>query len=220
MEHFRWLIEQPDSPAKARLLLAHGAGAPMDSPFLVEYAQALASLGVEVVRFEFAYMAARRSGGKRRPPERTEQLLAQWHEVYQHFNLVDLPTFIGGKSMGGRMASLYSSEYAVDPSGVICLGFPFHPVGKPDKLRVEHLPTLPTPCLVIQGERDRFGARSEVASYPLERNVQVQWLERCDHEFKPLKSTGETQQSMIQLAAKISANFISECLRERGQSVS
>jgi predicted alpha/beta-hydrolase family hydrolase len=94
--------------------------------------------------------------------------------------------------MGGRIASLVADDAGV--AGLICLGYPFHPVGNPDKLRVEHLAKIKTPTLIIQGERDPFGTREEVAKYKLSRMVQVTWMVDGDHSFKPRKSSGRTEQ--------------------------
>src|ERR1700683_2872759 len=99
---------------------------------------------------------------------------------------------IGGKSMGGRIASLVADDAGVD--GLVCLGFPFHPVGKPDKLRVEHLGKIKTPTLIVQGERDPFGSREEVAGYKLSAAVRIEWLVDGDHSFKPRKSSGRTEE--------------------------
>lgn len=123
---------------KGCLILAHGAGAPMDSGFMDEMAQRLAALGVAVVRFEFPYMAERRVTGGKRPPNPQKVLLECWREVYRQVRpLVAGKLAVGGKSMGGRMASLLADELGAD--ALVCLGYPFYAVGKPEKPRVEHL---------------------------------------------------------------------------------
>ena len=94
--------------------------------------------------------------------------------------------------MGGRIASLVADEAGV--AGLICLGYPFHPVGKPDQLRVEHLKTIKTPTLIVQGERDPFGSRGEVSAHKLSPAVRVAWVPDGDHSFKPRKSSGRTEQ--------------------------
>jgi predicted alpha/beta-hydrolase family hydrolase len=99
---------------------------------------------------------------------------------------------IGGKSLGGRIASLMADEAGL--AGLICLGYPFHPVGQPEKVRVDHLRDLKTPTLIVQGERDPFGTKSEVAKYMLSKAIQVYWLPDGDHSFKPRKSSGRTEQ--------------------------
>lgn len=181
-----------DGPADAKwtVALAHGAGAAMDTPFMTRFAIGLAGRGYRVVRFEFPYMASFRKTGKRKPPDREPVLRQTWLKVVAelgHDGLV-----IGGKSMGGRIASLIADEAGV--AGLICLSYPFHPVGKPDQLRVQHLQTIKTPTLILQGERDPFGDREEVADYKLPRAVQVKWLQDGDHSFKPRKSSGRSEQ--------------------------
>src|ERR1700675_4918447 len=153
------LLVNGSRDARITLVLAHGAGAAMDSRFMNIVAEAIGGAEVRVVRFEFPYMAARRTSGKRGAPDREPVLLDSWRRVIA--KLGDAATIvIGGKSMGGRIASLVADEAGV--SGLVCLGYPFHPVGKPDKLRVEHLRTIKTPTLILQGERDPFGSREEV----------------------------------------------------------
>ena len=154
-----------DGPEDAALTvaLAHGAGAPMDSPFLNFFADGLVAQGYRVARFEFPYMAARRVGGKARPPDRANILLDTWRGVIDVLGPERL--VIGGKSLGGRMASMIADTMAV--RGLICLGYPFHPPGQPDKLRTSHLETLRTPALFLQGTRDPFGGQAEVAGYAL-----------------------------------------------------
>ena len=180
-----------DGPAGAEwtLILAHGAGAPMDTPFMDFFAEGLAAAGHRVVRFEFPYMAARRTTGKQAGPNREPQLRESWHEA------IDLGkgerVAIGGKSMGGRIASLMADEAGAD--ALICLGYPFHPVGKPTQLRVEHLREIQTPTLIVQGTRDPFGTPVEVSQYDLSAQVQLCWLEDGDHSFKPRKSSGRTE---------------------------
>src|SRR5262249_28043115 len=155
------LFDGPEDAAR-RIALAHGAGAGMNTPFLTAMAAGLAGRGVRVARFEFPYMAARRQGRKA-GPDREPVLRQAWLRVIHHLGAGGL--VMGGKSMGGRMASLVADEAAV--RGLVCLGYPFHPVGKPDQLRVAHLANLATPTLIVQGTRDPFGTRDEVAGYRL-----------------------------------------------------
>jgi predicted alpha/beta-hydrolase family hydrolase len=180
-----------DGPAKATrtILLAHGAGAAMDTQFMNVFAQGLAKHGLRVVRFEFPYMAQRRETGKSRPPDREPVLRETWLRMIESVKTGSV--FIGGKSMGGRIASLVADEAAV--AGLVCLGYPFHPTGKPEQLRVEHLKRIETPTLIVQGERDPFGTREEVARYKLSKKVRIHWLADGDHSFKPRKTSGRTQ---------------------------
>ena len=182
------LLVNGPSRADCTIVLAHGAGAPMDTNFMNAFAEALADRGLRVVRFEFPYMAERRSSGKRRPPNRAPILRETWIQVVDSLRAERL--VIGGKSMGGRIASLIADDAGV--SGLVCLGYPFHPAGKPDRLRIEHLETIHTPTLIVQGERDTLGNKDEVRSYDLSREIEIRWLPDGDHSFKPRKVSGRT----------------------------
>ncbi|QEY63986.1 alpha/beta hydrolase [Metapseudomonas lalkuanensis] len=194
------LWNRPVGPVSYTLILAHGAGAPMDSPFMHDIAQRLAARGIAVVRFEFPYMAALRGDGRRRPPNPQAQLLGCWREVHALVRQqVTGPLAIGGKSMGGRMASLLADELGAD--ALVCLGYPFHAVGKADKPRVAHLADLKTPTLIVQGERDPMGDRLTVAGYSLSDAIRVQWLVAGDHDLKPLKASGFSHEQHLEAAA-------------------
>jgi predicted alpha/beta-hydrolase family hydrolase len=183
------LIFTGPAHAAHTLALAHGAGAGMDTPFMRYFAEGLAEHGLRVARFEFPYMAGRRRD-KKGPPDREPVLRATWLQVVQEIGTHGL--IVGGKSMGGRIASLIVDE--VRAAGLVCLGYPFHPVGKPDRLRVAHLRTIQTPTLILQGTRDPFGGASDVAGYDLSPSVQMHWLEDGDHSFKPRKASGRTEE--------------------------
>ena len=176
-----------DGPAKAKcsILLAHGAGAPMDSPALTAIAKSLAEVGFRVARFEFGYMASRRTSSSRKPPPRAETLCPEYVAAIAALKARG-PLIIGGKSMGGRVASMIADERHA--AGLLCLGYPFHPVGKPTQLRTAHLAHLKTPTLIVQGTRDPFGTREEVASYKLSKAIKILWLEDGDHDLRPRKS--------------------------------
>lgn len=192
------------APDRARYLFAHGAGAPMDSPFMNRVATGIAAMGIEVVRFEFPYMAARREGA-RRPPDREATLLSVWRRaIEQHRD--DVPLFIGGKSMGGRIATMVADEMKVE--GVVCFGYPFHPPGKPLTLRTAHLESIATPALFIQGTRDALGARDEVAGYTLASAVTLAWIEDGDHSLKPRARSGRTEAGNIEDAITAAAEFM------------
>jgi hypothetical protein len=179
-----------DGPAEARttLLLAHGAGAPMDSASMTAAAEALAEAGFRVARFEFGYMAARRDG-QRKPPPRAETVIPEYRAAVDALG-AEGPLIIGGKSMGGRVASMVADELfaAGRIAGLLCLGYPFHPPGKPAQLRTAHLADLRTPALICQGTRDEFGTRDEVAGYALSDRIELLWLEDGDHDLRPRKS--------------------------------
>lgn len=178
-----------DGPAAARttILLAHGAGAPMDSASMNAAAAALAAEGFRVARFEFAYMAARRTG-TRKPPPRAETLSPEYEAAVTALGGGRL--IVGGKSMGGRVASMVADGLFAKGAvrGLLCLGYPFHPPAKPAQLRTAHLAALVTPTLICQGTRDEFGTREEVAGYALSDRIEVLWLEDGDHDLKPRRS--------------------------------
>lgn len=195
-----------NGPAKAPLILAlaHGAGAPMDSDWMNTVAGAIAEAGFRVVRFEFPYMAERRDDGKKRPPNPQRILLETWQAVIDNLGAARL--VIGGKSMGGRMASLIADEAGV--RGLVCLGYPFHPPGRPEKLRTEHLADLKTPALICQGERDPFGTTDDVAGYTLSPAIRVHWAPDGDHGLKPRKKSGYTEAGNIAAAVDAIADFM------------
>lgn len=189
------------------LILAHGAGAPMDSAFMERMAQLLAAGGVSVLRFEFPYMARRRAEGGKRPPNPQAQLLESWRQVHALARpLLGGKLAIGGKSMGGRMASLVADELKVD--ALVCLGYPFYAAGKPEKPRVAHLAELRTPTLIVQGERDALGNADAVAQYELSEQIEVFWLASGDHDLKPLKASGYAHDDHLQTAADRVAAFL------------
>ncbi len=181
-------LELGPTSARATILLAHGAGAPMDSPGMTGIAETLAANDLSVVRFEFAYMAARRKEGLRKPPPRADKLMPEYRAAIDAVQ-TDGPLIIGGKSMGGRVASMIADDLfeAGRIAGLLCVGYPFHPIGKPDKLRTEHLVDLKTPTLICQGTRDPFGSRDEVADYELSSSIRLAWFEDGDHDLKPRK---------------------------------
>ena len=173
-----------DGPEDTRwtLALAHGAGAPMDSPYMATVARGLARGGIRVARFEFPYMEARRDTGRRGAPDREPALRERWHEVISELSGAERLA-IGGKSLGGRIASLVADEAGA--SALVCLGYPFHPPGRPDRLRTKHLAALRTPALIVQGTRDPFGSPEEVREYKLSTSISLVWIEDGDHSFKP-----------------------------------
>jgi predicted alpha/beta-hydrolase family hydrolase len=191
-------------------VFAHGAGAPADAAFMETIATGLALRGIRVARFNFAYMQQRIDSGTRRPPARAEKLVVEFGQLIAELNQ---PMVIGGKSMGGRIASLLAAEPADDKvKGVVCLGYPFHPVGKPETLRTAHLPFIKQKVLIIQGERDKLGTREEVQSYGLPKEIQWLWLEDGDHDLKPRVKSGFTHQAHLQKALDKMALFITGAL--------
>lgn len=195
-------------PTKARnhLLLAHGAGAPMTSPFLETITGLLIARGLQVSRFEFDYMAARRRGGKRRPPPRAETLIDEYVRAVNALRAQSAARqrlLIGGKSLGGRVASLAADPLfaAGEITGLVCLGYPFHPPGKPDKLRTAHLGAIRCPTLIVQGTRDPFGTRADVETYVLSSAIQLVWTGDGDHDLGPRGGSGFTRAGNLALAA-------------------
>jgi len=179
--------------AAVTLALAHGAGAPMDSPFMTAITDRLVERGHRVARFEFPYMAARRTTGTKRPPDRQPVLLATWRTVIDTLG-GPRAVVVGGKSLGGRMASMVADGGA---RGLVCLGYPFHAPAQPDKPRIDHLRTLTLPALIVQGTRDPFGKPEEVAGYSLPPTIQITWITDGDHDLKPRKTTGRTHNQAL-----------------------
>jgi predicted alpha/beta-hydrolase family hydrolase len=198
------LINTAQNPI-ATFVFAHGAGAGQNSEFMQLMAEGLAKHNINVVRFNFAYMQLAEDLGKRRPPDRAEKLLVHFTKVLSEIDN-RLPIFIGGKSMGGRMASMLLQESIA--LGCICMGYPFHPPNKPEKLRTEHLLAINKPVLILQGERDTFGTRKEISSYNISTQVQIRYLADGDHGFKPRKASGFTLDDHLNLAITQTAEFI------------
>lgn len=162
----------------------------MDSAAMTAAARALAVNGLRVARFEFSYMAARRTGDGRKPPPKAEKMMPEYLTAIDDLGATGGKQIIGGKSMGGRVASMVADEMieAGRIAGLLCLGYPFHPPGKPEQLRTAHLEGLRTPTLICQGTRDEFGTRKDVSGYCLSPAVEFLWLEDGDHDLKPRKS--------------------------------
>lgn len=202
------LFDGPEEKfAKHTLVLAHGAGAPMDSDFMNYFAAGLAEHEVRVARFEFPYMAHRRVTGIKRPPGRQVILLETWREVVAQIgkNAVN----IGGKSMGGRMATLLAAAEDAPPiRRLICLGYPFHPPGKPEILRTDHLLSLSVPTLIVQGDRDPMGNSNEVGGYKLSPAIQLHWCPDGNHDLAPRKNSGFTEKENWVAAMNTLAKFL------------
>lgn len=196
------LRDGPD-PAPATVVLAHGAGAGMEHPFLQTVAEGLAATGVAVVRFEFPYQHAARSG-TRRGPDPMPVLQASMRAVVAAN--ARPPFVLAGKSMGGRVATMLADELGA--AGVVVFGYPFHPPKEPQRLRTAHLATLRTPTLILQGERDPFGTRDEVASYTLAPTITVTWLPDGDHSLAPRKKSGFTAAQHLDNAIAAAAAFV------------
>ncbi len=208
-----WLLDAPagrDPDAVPLLILAHGAGAGMRGAFMEKMTRRLIDRGLAVARFNFAYMARAEREGRRIAPPRAERLMDEYRVRVAYWTERGRRPFIGGKSMGGRVASMLADElFAADAiSGLVCLGYPFHPPGRPRNLRTDHLKSLRAPALVCQGDRDPFGRRDEVEGYALSDTIRFCWLPDGDHDFKPRVKSGETWAGNMDMAADCVADFI------------
>ena len=163
----------------------------MDSPWMNCVADILSQHGLSVYRAELGYMAQRRVDDKKRPPPRAERLLGELTQLVEALPEPHLPLILAGKSMGGRLASLLAAE----PDGpeilaVWALGYPFHPPGKPERLRTGHFPDLRCPLHILQGTRDPMGGQDLVdsqlskAEFPNDR-VTLRWVEDGNHDLRP-----------------------------------
>ena len=202
-----FVVTGPAAP-RGRFLCAHGAGAGMASPFLTKIAALLAERDLATHRFEFHYMSERRRSGRRTPPPRAERLT---EEVVAAVMAMPPgpPVLIGGKSMGGRVASLVADRLSTEGRvcGLVCLGYPFHPPKQPAALRTAHLERLRCPTLIIQGERDPFGSREEVTGYPLSSAITVVWASDGDHDLGPRGASGHTRAGNLTAAADAIVRF-------------
>lgn len=209
----------PDHPT---LILAPGAGADSNSDFMNDIAERIAQTGIYVVRFDFPYMLKRQEDGKKRPPDRAPKLIAAWQEAIGDLGR---PCVVGGKSMGGRIASLVANDESSDNSegidalikGCACLGYPFHPPGQPEKQRTSHLAELRRPLLIVQGMRDTMGTQEDVASYEIDSKIEFTWLEDGNHDLKPRKVSGKTHQEHMAATAKAVAEFVKKQLANKHQ---
>ena len=204
-----FLFDGPED-ARVTILLAHGAGAPMDSASMNATTKALAAAGFRVARFEFAYMAGRRTEAGKKPPPKAETVMVEYVAAIDDLGPTNGPLIIGGKSMGGRVASMIADDMlaAGRIAGLVCLGYPFHPMGKPNQLRTAHLEAMKCPALIVQGTRDIMGARDEVAGYTLSKAIEILWLEDGDHDLKPRKAvSGFTAAQHMQAMASAVKSF-------------
>lgn len=200
-----------EADAIATLILAHGAGAPMDSPFMNKIATMTSQQGINVVRFEFAYMAQRREGGAKRPPPKADKLIGEFQTVVQTvLKETEGPLLIGGKSMGGRVAAMLAGGGSLPGriKGVTCLGYPFHPTGKADApWRMEPLQDAKRPVLILQGDRDPFGSQVEIDEISLPEHVTLHYLEDGNHDLAPRGKSPATLDGNLRIAAGHIAAF-------------
>lgn len=189
--------------AATTVVLAHGAGAGMEHPFMATVAEELAAHGLSVVRFEFPWQREARAG-RRRPPDALPVLQEELRRVAGQCSSERL--VLAGKSLGGRAATMVADELAV--AGVVVFGYPFHPPGKPEQLRTAHLAGITTPTLILQGERDAFGSRAEVSEYVLSPAISVEWFEAGDHSLVPTVRSGFTAEGHLARAVRVAAGFV------------
>ncbi|GLX86772.1 alpha/beta hydrolase [Thalassotalea loyana] len=212
------LLINESSKAIATFVFAHGAGAGMSHTFMENMTSKLNRLGINTVRFDFPYMAKRAVDGKKYPPNKMPILIEAYKEVVENLSST-LPVFIGGKSMGSRVAMTLLSEHksmAEQVKGAICLGYPFHPPKKPDNLRLSPLTDNKVPTLICQGERDTLGNKREVLSYQLDTNYSVKFFPDGDHDFKPRVRSGFTHEENLDEVAIAILAFVKAQLESHG----
>ena len=193
------VLRDGPAAAPATIVLAHGAGAGMTHPFLAAVASGLAAAGLAVVRFDFPYRAA-----NKKVPDPMPVLQDALRTVVREH--ASGPFVLAGKSMGGRVATMIADELVA--SGVVVFGYPFHPPDRPQQLRTAHLATLRTPALILQGERDEFGTRDDVAGYTLSPSIDVRWFTDGDHSLVPRRASGFTKDQHLAAAIAACVEFV------------
>jgi hypothetical protein len=197
--------------AHTRFIFAHGAGAPMTHPWMELVTEKLVARNIEVVRFNFPYMDQRERDSSKRPPDRAPKLLECFKEIILAFNHPNL--IIGGKSMGGRMASMIAAKDCInqkslhDIKGLWCMGYPFHAPKKPIGTRMDHFNSITIPTLITQGERDPFGPRTEAPDWSLPASFRIHWASDGDHGLAPRKKSGRTLDKNLDDAISHAAQF-------------
>jgi predicted alpha/beta-hydrolase family hydrolase len=189
------------------VVLAHGAGSGMTHPFLKDIAEQLAAHGLPVVRFDFPYRTA-----NRRMPDRMPVLQDTLRAVVGEHGRG--PLVLVGKSMGGRVATMLADELGA--TACVVFGYPFHPPGKPLQMRTAHLATLRTRTLLLQGDRDEFGNREEVASYALSPAITLEWFADGDHSLVPRRASGHTKAGHLARALTVLRAFVDNALGATG----
>lgn len=201
------VIENYVADANALVILAHGAGADKSSEFMQIMAELLNKHNINVLRFNFAYMDKRLADNKRYPPERMPKLLTCLQTVLEHVG-TRLPLFLAGKSMGGRVAATIVENKLDKVKGVMCLGYPFHPQKQPEKLRLDPLQKTKLPILIVQGERDALGNKSEINDYQISSLCEISFLADGDHTLKPRIKSGYTHQQHLLSTVRLMHKFI------------
>jgi len=214
--------------AKALFIFAHGAGADKSHQFMQGVSDKLNDQHINVLRFNFPYMDKRLLDGKKYPPNRMPILVDCYQEVVEYFlnhnaeltidsklvnKKINIPIFIGGKSMGGRVGVTLTAQnfkLAKQIKGVVCIGYPFHPQKKPENLRLTPLQTTTSSVLILQGERDALGNKAEIKNYELPNLCKVIYFSDGDHDLKPRIKSGFTHQQHIKTATNEILRFINE----------
>lgn len=207
------VIENLVEHAKALFIFAHGAGADKNHPFMDNFSSLLNEQNISVIRFNFPYMDKRLVDGKKYPPNRMpilencyESLLAD----YLVSKPLEIPVFIGGKSMGGRVAATLSKQQFKQVKGVVCIGYPFHPQKNPENLRLTPLQETTLPILILQGDRDALGNKEEIENYTISSLCELYYFEDGDHDLKPRVKSGFTHIQHIKTAITQLVRFVNE----------
>jgi uncharacterized protein len=189
------ILESGPENASHRLIIAHGAGAGITNPFLEAFTLLISARGIAVTRFEF------------------EKLMPEYAKIVEAIaakRTKGQKLVIGGKSLGGRVASMIADTCFSEGSitGLVCLGYPFHPPKQPQTWRTQHLIPMQCPTLIVQGERDPFGTRAEIEALALSPAIAFHWIGDGDHDFGPRGASGFTRKGNLANAADAVAAFI------------
>jgi uncharacterized protein len=208
----------PQDRAGVTLILGHGAGAGQSSHFMVEFAGALAARGIDIVTFNFLYTER-----GRRLPDPNNRLEECYRAVIQavrkQTELAENQLAIGGKSMGGRIASQVAAAGGADLASLVFLGYPLHPPGRPDRLRGEHLSRIKVPMLFVQGSRDAFGTPDEWRPIMarLGATADLHVVEGGDHSFKVLRKSGISQPQVYRQIQDFIASWLRHAIAARSK---
>jgi hypothetical protein len=197
--------------ADRAVLLAHGAGADMHANALTAFSDAFVAAEIPVMRFNFPY----RSAGKKAPDRPAVLDAATRDAALDLAKRTKLPPdrlVLGGRSMGGRYASLAvgAAEDPLAALGLLLLAYPLHPAGKPDQLRVEHFPRVRVPVLFVSGTRDSLGEQRAIKQHArkIKAPVAFHWIESADHGFRPLKASGLTMAAALEAASAVTVAWV------------
>jgi predicted alpha/beta-hydrolase family hydrolase len=208
-EEKEYIKYEPSTAPIATVVLFHGAGAGNQHDFMQRFAKGLCENNVLVFSVNFPYMQIQYETNKKRPPN-TNKVLQQFASDFVRSVADGKPIFLAGKSMGGRVSTQIESVLSDEINGVVVLGYPFIPPGKPEKLadRTAHFSNFTNNVLILQGERDTFGNRALLDKLSLPSEIDVQWIENGDHSFQPLKRSGITFDQNMHSAILKTMEFI------------